>query len=411
MTAVNFGSLEQAAQLLLSNTGRIVPHYLKDRNIFSGDLCPFTALIDPTEPKMGPGQQPMRIPGSRKIQTRITRDYSPRVQAFGKAPTTFECGSDLAALTADTNANLTLASTKGLRKYSTIRNRRTGAVVQVQSVTSTTVVVVRGFAGGTGGLGLDAHQATDRYDSLGDKRPDGSQTITGLRHDPTTYENYLSIMVKETDLGWVGEKMSLRPDETNGHETNLMINARQHQEERERNFLFGELRSGSTSINGEYITASKGLDAMSDIEYDAGGVLTMDELRFAAGPEIFSAGGGGRKMGLAGNTFLSVLDTIMDGKIVYDKAQEAHTVSLRKIGIAAGQLEFMASQPMHEREGTAIFYDPDLLIRFVVEGFDMAFFQNKGPSDYLFSRDLYMTVETILSPNPQHIAVVTGVLQ
>lgn len=407
---ISIGSIEQAAQLALASPERIIPHILKDRFTFSGDAFPFTALIQATEPKMGPGQQPMRVPGSRVIGTRMTKDIQPKVQAYGTAPSSYECGADLAALTADTNASLTLSTTKALKKYSTIRNRRTGATVQVQSVTSTTVVVVRGFAGGAGNLGLEAHQATDKYDYTGDIYPDGAQTQTGLRHDPDQFSNYLSLHVTEIDRGLVGERLSLYPSASNGVEENRMINGRRHNEGRERRFLFGDYRDYSASIGGEYITAAKGLENMSTVEYDCEGVLTIDEMRMSVMPIIFSAGGGSKKMGLAGHTFLSVLDSLLDGKVVYTNPPEALNVRLKEFRSAIGAVEFMGSQPMHEREGTAMFYDPDLLIRFVVEGLDMTLFEDVGPSDRLLTRDSYITCETLLSPNPDHIAVITGAL-
>lgn len=408
--SLTIGSIEQAAQLALASPTRIKPHVLPNRNIFSGDAFPFTALIQATETKMGPGQQPFRVPGSRVIGTQMTKAIQPKIQAYGTAPSSYECGADLAALTADTNANLTLVTTKALRKYSTIRNRRTGATVQVQSVTSTTVVVVRAFGGGSGGSGLEAHTSTDKYDYTGDIYPDGAQNQTGLRHDPEEYSNYLGLHVTETDRGLMGERLALYPDGTNNHATNLMINARRHNEGRERRFMFGDERGYSSSINGEYITAAKGLENMSSVEYDCEGVLTMDEMRMSVMPIIFSSGGGGRKMGLAGNTFLSVLDSLLDGKVVYTNPPEALNVRLKNFSSALGTVEFMGSQPMHEREGTAMFYDPDQLTRFVLEGLDMTFFQDVGPSDKLLTRDMYITCETILSPNPAHIAVITGAL-
>ncbi len=404
------GTIEQAAQLLLSNPSRIKPHVLEDRFIFSGHLFPFSALVTPTDKTKGPGQQPMRIPGTRAIESRITKALQPKVMAFGTAPTSYDCGSDLAALTADTNANLTLAKTAGLRKYSVIKNRRSSAAVQVQSVTSSTVVVVRAFAGGTGGTGLDAHVNGDKYDFLGNFYPDGGQTQTGLRHSPDENSNYLALRVTETDLGMVGQRIALYPDGSNGYETNLMLNARQHNEGSERNYLFGEERGYGSSINSEYITASKGLEAMANAEYDAEGVLTMDEWRMAIAPYLFQGGGGGRLMGLTGNTFSAVMDNILDGKVQYTNPPEAIKVRLKTIEAPAGIVDFALSQPMHEREGQAIFYDPDLIIRFVVEGLDMTLFEDVGPSDKLLKRDMYVSCDTLLSPNPQHIGIVVNVL-
>lgn len=409
--SVTIGTITQAAQLATSSTSRIKPHVLADRFAFSGDLFPFCAFIEPTNPKsMGPNQQPMAIPGSGKVKSMITRDINPKLYDYGTVSTQYSSGAAVAALTADTNANVTLATTKGLRKYSLIKNRRTGAVVQVQSVTSTTVAVVRGFAGGTGGTGLDAIEATDKFDFLNNAYPDGAQSQTGLRHDPDLRSNYLHLHVNETDLGMVGERLALFPDGSNGHEMNLMLNARQHNEGRERNFLFGELRDTSTTINSETITAMKGLDAWSDVEYDAEGTLTMDEYRIALAPVVFQAGGGGRKKALAGNTFLSVLDNLLDGKVHYDTPPEAIKVRLKTIEAAAGIVDFMSSQPMHEREGSAIFYDPDLMTRPVLEGLDMTFFQDVGPNDYLKKRDMWVTVESLLVHNPDSIVIVNNVL-
>jgi hypothetical protein len=73
-------------------------------------------------------------------------------------------------------------------------------------------------------------------------------------------------------------------------------------------------------------------------------------------------------------------------------------------------VDFMGSQPMQEREGMAIIYDPDLMTRMVVEGLDMTFFQDVGPSDYLKKRDMWVTVETLLVHNPDSIVIVTNVL-
>ncbi len=138
--------------------------------------------------------------------------------------------------------------------------------------------------------------------------------------------------------------------------------------------------------------------------------MTMDEYRMAAAPTSFQAGGGSRKKGLAGNTFLSVFDNLLDGKVVYQTPPDKLGVRVKTVEAAAGVVDLMGSQPMHEREGTAIFYDPELMTRFYLEGLDMALMTEVGPSDYLRKRDAYVTCETLLVHNPDSIVIINNVL-
>lgn len=403
------GSFTQAVQLATSSQARAVPHVLPDRHIFSQHLFPFiSTFFNVDEPSLGPGQQKFKMPG--QIKSMRTWVLQPKLYDYGTLPTSFTANGSVAALTADTNTNLTLTATTGLRKYAKLKNRSTGAVVQVQSVTSSTVVVVRGFAGGAASNGLDAIGATDKFDFIGYAYPDGAQTQIGNRVTPQERSNYLELDITETDIGIMAERFKLFPNSSNGHEDNKIVNAIQHNEGRERRMLFGELRDDSTTINGETITAMKGLDAWSDVEYDAGGSLTMDEYRLAVAPVIFQAGGGARKKGLGGNTFMSVFDNLLDGKVVYQTPPDKLGVRVKTVEAAAGIVDLMGSQPMHEREGTGIFYDPELMTRFYLEGLDMALMNDVGPSDYMRKRDAFVTCETLLVHNPDSIVIINNVL-
>lgn len=403
------GSFTQAVQLATSSQARAVPHVLSDRHIFTQHLFPFISkFFSVDEPSLGPGQQKFKMPG--QIKSQRTWVMQPKLYDFGSLPTQFTANGAVAALTLDTNANLTLTATTGLRKYAKLKNRATGAVVQVQSVTSSTVVVVKAFAGGAAGNGIDAIADASKFDFIGYAYPDGAQTQIGNRATPQERSNYLELDITETDIGIMAERFKLFPDSTNGHENNLLINAMQHNEGRERRMLFGEVRDDSATITGETITAMKGLEAWSDVEYDAGGTLTMDEYRMTVAPVIWQAGGGSKKYALAGNTVMSVFDNLLDGRVVYDKNPDKLGVRTKFVEAAAGMLEIMGSQPMHEREGMMMCFDPELMTRFYLEGLDMALMKEVGPSDYMRKRDAWVTCETLLVHNPDSIAIVTNIL-
>lgn len=403
------GTFANAVQLASSSTSRAVPHVLEDRQIFTQHLFPFiSTFFNADEPALGKGQPKFKMPG--QIASRRTWTLQPKLHDFGTLRTQFQANGAVSALTADTNTNVTLVSTTGLRKYAVLKNRATGAAVQVQSVTSSTVVVVRAFAGGASAAGTDAIGANDKFDFVGYAYPDGAQTQTGNRTDPTERSNYLQLHLTETDIGIMAERFRLFPDNSNNHENNLLLNAIQHNEGRERAWLFGTDRDASGTINSETITAMNGLEEVAAADYDVGGSLTMDEYRMALAPEIFAAGGGGRKKGLAGNTVLSVFDNLLDNKITFNQPTDEYAIRLKRIEAAAGIVDLMGSQPMHEREGSAIFYDPDLITRFYLEGLDMALLKDVGPSDYLRKRDCWATCETGLFHNPEAILLATGIL-
>lgn len=398
-------SFSQAVRKINDASARAVPHVLPERHIFSQHLFPFTSqLTGGPDPKLGPGQQKFRGPG--KIKSIPTHQIQPKVFAFGTMPTSFLTTGTAVAATADTNSTVTLASVTGLRPYDLLRNRRTGAQIQVRSVSGLTLTY-RGFAGGAGG-GLDAIAAADSYDFVGNSYPDGATLQNGNTTEPVERSNYLQAHVTETDMGWFAAKRKLYPDQMNGGDTDEMVNAMRHQEGRERAFLFGQ--GGLVTIASELIMAMSGLTVLSTLEYDAGGNITMDEFRNTIAPFVFQGGGGGMRKGVAGNTVLGVFDSLMDGKVMFNEPKDEYAIRCRKLGAPAGNVEIMGSQPMNEREGEIVFYNPDTLTHLYLDGFDTVLFEGMAPENVLKTSNALISVETILEPNLDNITHITNVL-
>lgn len=404
---MTIGTFTQAVRLVNDVSSRAVPHVLPDRHLFSGYLFPFiTDFFDVSDPKLGPGQQKFKMPG--KIKSMITHQIQPKLYDFGSMPTQFETNGAQATITADTDFTIVMVAVTGLRKYAMLRNRRTGAQIQVRSVSSLTVTA-RPWAGGLASDGVDAILAGDKYDFVGYAYPDGATLITGNTTEPTERSNYLQFHVTETDIGILAERRKAFPDSSNGGNMDEMLNAMQHNEGRERAFLFGEGKLGT--LASETIHTMKGLDAWSDIEWDFGGSLTMDEWRMVGAPKVYQAGGGGVKKAVAGNTVLSVLDNILDGKVmVTDPGRSEYKIRLKTVGAAAGDVTFMGSQPMNEREGEFFAYDVDLMTRLHMEGLDMTLMTDLAPNNVLKTTNAYLTCETLLVHNPDSIFKGTNIL-
>jgi hypothetical protein len=210
-------TFSQAVRKINDASSRAVPHVLPERNIFSQHLFPFISqFFDVTDPKLGPGQQKFKTPGM--IKSIPTHQIQPKVFAFATMPTSFTTTGTAAQATADTNATITLSAVTGLRPYDFLRCKRTGAQIQVRSVSGLTVTY-RGFAGGTVGGGLDAIVLGDTFDFAGNSYPDGATLQNGNTTEPVERSNYLQAHVTETDLGWFAAKRKLYPDQMNGNDT------------------------------------------------------------------------------------------------------------------------------------------------------------------------------------------------
>lgn len=401
------GSVTNAVRLINDASSRAVPHVLPDRHIFTQYLYPFIGgFFDVSEPKLGPNQPKFKSPG--KVARKVTHQIQPKLFDFGTMTTTFTANGTAAAVAADTDGTIALAAVTGLKKYMLLKNKRTQAVIQVRSVSSLTVTY-RAFAGGsTPGSGRDAIEANDKFDFVGSAYPDGATLQTGNYSEPTERSNYVQAHVTETDMGMFAKARKLFPDDMNGNSTDELINLIQHNEGRERAHLFGE--GNLTTIASELIHAMKGLEAWSDVEYDAGGSITIDEWRLVIAPIIFQAGGGGLKKGVAGNTVLSIFDALMDGKVMFNQPRDTYDIRLKRINAPAGDVELMGSQPMHEREGEAMFYDPDLMTGLYLEGFDTTLFEGMAQNNVLKMTNAVITVETLLVHNPESIVKVTNIL-
>lgn len=402
----SIGSFTNAVRLINDAAARAVPHVLPERHVFTQYLFPFiSTFFDVSDPKLGPGQQKFKTPGS--VASRSTYQIQPKIYDFGTMVTNFTTNGSAVQAVADTDSTIVLTVTTGIRKYDLLRNRRTGAVIQARSVSGFTVTY-RGFTGGSVGGGLDAINAGDKYDFVGNAYPDGATLQAGNKGEPTERSNYIQFHVDETDIGWLAQKRKLYPDEMNSHQTDELTNAIRHNEGRERAFLFGA--GDLVTIAGELIHAMKGLDAWSDVEYDAGGSITMDEWRTVISPIVFQAGGGGRKKGLAGNTVLSAFDALLDGKTVFQKPTDEYSIRLKTVEAASGIVDLMGSQPMHEREGEVFFYDPDLMTRLYLDGFDTVMLDGLAPNNVLKMTNGLFTCETLLVHNPESIVKVTNIL-
>jgi hypothetical protein len=401
------GTFSQAVRLVNDVSSRAVPHILPDRHVFTGHRFPFiTDFFDVSDPKLGPGQQKFSMPG--KIKSIITHQIQPKLYDFGSMPTNFETAGAQAVIVADTDATISMVAATGLRKYAMLRNKRTGAQIQVRSVAGN-VVTFRPWAGGAASDGVDAINAGDKYDFVGYAYPDGATLINGNTAEPVERSNYLQFHVTETDIGILAERRKAFPDSSNGNNMDEMINAIQHNEGRERAYLFGEGKLGT--LGGETIHTMKGLDAWSNIEWDFGGSLTMDEWRMVGAPKVFQSGGGGRKKAVAGNTVLSVFDNLLDGKVmITNPGLTELNVRLKSVGAAVGIVDFMGSQPMDEREGEFFAYEPELMTRLYMEGLDMTLMTDLAPNNVLKKTNAYLTCETFLVHDPDSIFKGTNVL-
>lgn len=399
-------TFSQAVRKINDASARAVPHVLPERHFFTQYLFPFISqFFDVTEPKLGPGQQKFKDPGT--IRSIVTNHIQPKLYSFGTMPTAFESSGTAAQATADTDATVALTAVTGLRKYDLLRCRRTGAVIQFRSV-STLTVTYRPYAGGIVGGGLDAIVAGDKFDFCGNSYPDGATLQTGNTTEPVERSNYLQAHVTETDLGWFAAKRKLFPDQANGNDSDELANFIRHNEGRERAFLFGV--GGLITIASELIHAMNGLETISTLQYDAGGSITMDEWRTTIAPLVFSGGGGGMRKGLAGNTVLSAFDSLLEQKVVLNTPRDKYSIRLKELDAPAGTVELMGSQPMNEREGEILFYNPDTLTRLHLEGFDTVLFENMEPGNVLKTTNALITLETVLSDNPDDIYQVTNVL-
>ncbi len=399
-------SFSQAVRKINDASARAVPHVLPERHIFTGYIFPFISqFFEVTDPTLGPGQQKFKRPGS--IASKPTFQIQPKLYDFGTMPTNFQTTGTAVQSTADTNNTIALAVATGLRPYDMLRNRRTGAQIQVRSVAGLTVTF-RGAFGGLVGGGLDAINAGDKFDFVGNSYPDGATLQSGNTTEPVERSNYLQPHVTETDLGWFAAKRKLYPDEMNGNNTDELTNAIRHNEGRERAFLFGQ--GGLITIASELIHAMNGLESISTLQYDAGGSITMDEWRTVIAPLVFQAGGGIMKKGLSGNTVLSVFDGLLEEKVVLNAPRDEYSMRLKKLDAAAGTVELMGSQPMNEREGEILFYDPDTLTRLYLDGFDTVLFEDMAPNNVLKTTNALITLETLLVHNPDNIFQVTNIL-
>jgi hypothetical protein len=399
-------TFSQAVRKINDASARATPHVLPERHMFTQYLFPFISqFFDVTDPKLGPGQQKFKTPGS--IKSVPTHQIQPKIYDFGTMATNFATTGTAVQATADTNATIAMAAVTGLRPYDLLRNRRSGAVIQVRSVSSLTVTY-RGAFGGTVGGGLDAINAGDTYDFVGNAYPDGATLQNGNTTEPVERSNYLQPHVTETDMGWFAEKRKLFPDSMNGNDTDELANAIRHNEGRERALLFGV--GGLVTIAGELIHAMNGLETISTLEYDAGGTITMDEWRTTIAPLVFVGGGGGMRKGLAGNTVLSAFDSLLDGKVVFNSPRDKYSIRMKELEAPAGTVELMGCQPMQEREGQILFYDPDLITRLYLEGFDTVLFEGMAPNNVLKTTNALITVETILVHNPDSVYNVTNIL-
>lgn len=400
------GSFSSAVRLVEASASRAVPDVSPFRHIFTKHKFPMISqFFDVSGINLGPGQVKFKEPGTIKSST--TQHMLPKVYGFGTMATSFEITTGYSALTADNAANVVLtSSTTGLRKYALLINRTTKAVVQVQSVSGATISI-KGAGGGAAADGLDASAAGQMLDFAGYAYPDGATLVQGNVHEPTEYSNVIQFHVTETDLGMLAAKRALFPDSTNSNETDKLINFIQHNEGRERAMLFGQYVY--KTLGSELITGMKGLDGWSDVEYDVGGQLTLDELRQAVSPTIFQGGGGMRK-GVCGNTVLSILDGLMDSKVMFDMPKTEYDIQCRGVTVPMGKLKFMGSEPMNERDGEAWFYDPDLLERKHFEGLDGTVINDLAPNNVLKTTSGIFTAETLLTENPEHITKITGLL-
>src|SRR5689334_21254697 len=112
---MSIGSFANAVRLINDASARAKPHVLPERHIFTQHLFPFISqFFDVNDPKLGPGQQKFKQPGT--IKRMVTHHIQPKAYDFGTMSTQFTTNGTAVAVAADTDATIVMVAVQGLKK-------------------------------------------------------------------------------------------------------------------------------------------------------------------------------------------------------------------------------------------------------------------------------------------------------
>ncbi len=411
--AISGTTVENAVSLVNDPEARWVPEYEPFSNIITHEQFGFLALLgdgDQPEVEIQYGNTAMKAPKGL-IKSEVVRSMKPKIQDFGVLETAFKANGAVGALTAATNTNLTLDSTAGLKPRDLIENASTGAVYQVMSVTSATVVVVRNHTGGFTAVGTDAIADDDDFDLVGSAFYDGDTFGEGFNQEPVEDYNYIQTQVDEVGHGWLREEIDVYPTKDAGLETDRTLARINHNRKRELAFLFGKRAANTTTVSGSTMYSMHGLKGWSSREYDVGGSLTWDEWVTAVHPAIASKGGGDFHA-MSGNLPMAILSVLQRDLIRTTPADKTWGNKVERIAAPLGEIVLHGTQPMNRngRNGEMLLFKPWLLKRRYLGKYNSAFIKDVALRNVMKSVNAYMTSETLMVRNKEHIITVKNVL-
>lgn len=405
------GTVENAVSLVNDPSSRWVPEYEPFANLITQDQFGFLKLLGGDQPSVAIqyGDTKIQAP-SGLIASSMVNSMQPKIQDFGVLPTSWTVNGAVLTLTASTNTNVTLDDTSGIKARDLIENPATGAVYHVLSVTSATVIVVRNHTGGATLNGTDAIADDATLISVGSAYSDGDTYGEGFNIEPAEYYNYIQFQVDEVGHGMLREQINTYPKEDNGTEMDRLAARINHNRKRELAFLFGRRAANTTTVLGSTMYSMNGLTGWSSREVDAGGTVTYDEWTTAIHPEICSYGGG-EFHGMVGNLPMAVFTNLKQGIVRTTPEDKRFGGQVERIMGPLGDFVLHGTQPMNVSgfSGKILCFQPQLLRRRFLGKLNSVFIKDVANRNVMKTVNAYVTAETLMIRNYNHISTVINV--
>jgi len=407
---MSLATFAAAPRLAGSASAQWVPSVLKNRHIFTRDQLRFLNMLgapDVPGDQQGMGNSSIKSAGGGLIRSEVDYSMNPVSYDYNKMPTQYTPTAGGTTSGAGATFVLPLGSVSGLKKYSQLKNRVTKAQVMVNSVSALNATCYP-LSGGAAGDGTDAWSATDVWDAIGTGYPDGATVGNGFRTDPVKNQNYMHFHVNEVSKGILADKLKLFPMQDNAFETDSMVAQIQHNQDREQAFLFSVApAAGSITVNGDQIYMMNGLEGLSTLSLDCGGSVTWDELKLVIMPYLQQAGGGDVQL-MAGNTVLSSIFGFTEQKLITNMDQATFGVKTKSLQAPMGDIILHPSQPFQSREGQAVAFKPENLVRRFLPNLDTTYMKGLANNNVLQDTEAWLTCETLLAQNPDSIVFLTN---
>ncbi len=342
------------------------------------------------------------------ITSQASKSMKPEIETYLTLPTTFTQNGTTTAGTAGSTSNYTLVSTAGLKKYDLLLNQVTGAVIQVDSITSSTVIAAYPHAAGVTGDGSDAAAAGQKWNLTGSAYPDGATFGEGFNITPSNAYNYMQFMVDEYGEGMIRKELALYPKGDSTLDIIKMDTRINHNRKRELAYLFGE-RAANTDTNANItIYSMHGLTGFSSAQIDAGGSLTWDEWTLGIHTAV-AANGGGNYHSMVGNTPLAVLSGLAQAMIKTTPEDKVYGNKVERIRAPLGDVVLHGTEPMDEREGEMLMFKPELLKRRFLTNLNSIHLETVQAQNVAKHVSAFATAETLIPRNVDHITTVINV--